>query len=161
GCATRTSIAYDIQRNRIIFFKDSWRVTGVRIMREGEVPATLNGNNVPNIPHCSASSDIGQDNYHSTVTDKYANKSWVMKPSPKSTPEFTPHRHHQLILDNFGQKLETFQCSRDMVHAIQAALITHHEAYWTSNILHRDISPNNILWTNCPAFDGGLLIDWD
>ncbi|KAF8257619.1 hypothetical protein EI94DRAFT_1539802, partial [Lactarius quietus] len=164
-----TSIAYDIQRNCIIFFKDSWRVTGVGIMRDGEVYATLNDNNVPNIPHCSASGDIGQDNYHSTVTDKYANKSWVMKPSPKSTPKSTPHWHHRLILDNVGQKLETFQCSRDMCvsYAIYFCLtadrpfLAHYKAYWTSNILHHNISPNNILWMNCPMFDSGLLIDWD
>ena len=39
--------------------------------------------------------------------------------------------------------------------------LAHKCAYWTCGILHRDISPNNILLMNCPDFDGGLLIDWD
>ncbi|KAF8258100.1 hypothetical protein EI94DRAFT_1624789, partial [Lactarius quietus] len=40
-------------------------------------------------------------------------------------------------------------------------LLAHKAAYWNCRILHRDISPNNILLTKCPKFGGGLLIDWD
>ncbi|KAH9159380.1 hypothetical protein EDB89DRAFT_1916283 [Lactarius sanguifluus] len=105
GRATRTSIAYDIERNCIVFFKDSWRVDCDGIKREGEIYAMLNDAGVPNVPRCSASGDVGEDIYHST--------RW--KPS-------------------------------DAVRT------------W---ILHRDISPNNILLTECSDFEGGLLIDWD
>ena len=119
GRATCTSIAYDIQRNCIVFFKDSWRVACDGIMREGEVYAMLSEKGVPNIPRCSASGDVGQDIYHSTQTNILANASWVVK----STHEFIPHRHHQLILDDIGAKLETFKRSIDMVRAIRAALI--------------------------------------
>ena len=174
GRATRTSIAYDIQRDCIVFFKDSWRVACNGILKEGDVYAILNSKNVRNIPRCSASGDVRKDTYHSTYTSHYADATWALK----STLEFTPHRHHRLILDAIGDKLETFRCSKDMVRAVLAALngvypglstfvdcqptiLAHKDAYWKCNILHRDMSPSNILWTDCPDFEGGLLIDWD
>ncbi len=120
GCATCTSIAYDIQRNRIVFFKDSWRVACNGIKKEGELYTILNHVCICNVPHCLASGDVGKGIYHSTCTSQFANAPWVLT---SLKHEFTPHRHHQLILDNVGKRLETFQCSKDMVHAVLAALI--------------------------------------
>ncbi|KAH9024988.1 hypothetical protein EDB83DRAFT_2203070, partial [Lactarius deliciosus] len=37
----------------------------------------------------------------------------------------------------------------------------HRDAFKKCKILHRNISPNNILLTESTDFDGGLLIDWD
>ena len=118
GRATRTSIAYNLRRNRVVFFKDSWRVACDKVLREGEVYATLNNAGVPNIPRCSASGDVGDDTYHSTNTNQFAKASWAMK----RTHTFTPHRHHRLILDDIGKNLDTFRCSKEMVCAIRAAL---------------------------------------
>ncbi|KAI9449786.1 hypothetical protein BJY52DRAFT_1126444 [Lactarius psammicola] len=174
GCVTRTSIAYDVQRNCIVFFKDPWRVAADEISREGDLYAILNEAGICNVPRCSASGDIGDDIYHSTYTNRFAAASWALVP----THDFIPHRHHWLILDDIGKPLETFKSSKDMVRAILMALIgvylalsillttdqlflAHGDAYWKCNILHRDISPNNILLTDCPDFGGGLLIDWD
>ncbi|KAI9431449.1 hypothetical protein BJY52DRAFT_1232129, partial [Lactarius psammicola] len=119
GRATRTSIAYDVQRNCIVFFKDSWRVAADEISREGDLYAILNEAGIRNVPRCSASGDIGDDVYHSTYTNRFAAASWALQG-----------------------------------HA-------HGDAYWKCSILHCDISPNNILLTDCPDFGGGLLIDWD
>jgi len=38
--------------------------------------------------------------------------------------------------------------------------VAHKEAY-LQGFLHRDISPDNILITENPDFEGGMLIDWD
>ncbi|KAH9025840.1 hypothetical protein EDB85DRAFT_2149458 [Lactarius pseudohatsudake] len=157
GRATRTSIAFDIERNSVVFFKDSWRVACDGMEREGNIYKTLNNAEIPNIPHCAASGDVGVDTYHSTCTGRFANEPWALK----STHEFTRHRHHRLILDDVGKKLNTFRCSRDMVRAVHAALVAHRDAFEKCKILHRDISPNNILLTESADFDGGLLIDWD
>ena len=118
GHATRTSIAYDIQRDCIVFFKDSWRVACDDVMKEGDVYVILNKAKVPNIPCCSTSGDVGDDTYHSTSTNQFTNVSWVVK----CTHKFIPHWHHRLILDDISNKLETFQCSKAMVYAIQATL---------------------------------------
>ncbi|KAH9018282.1 hypothetical protein EDB85DRAFT_1873876, partial [Lactarius pseudohatsudake] len=131
----------------VIFFKDSWRVA----CDEGDIYKTLNNAEIPNVPHCAASDDVGVDTYHATCTGQFANEPWVLK----STHEFTCHHHHRLILDNVSKTLNTFQCSRDMVHAIHTALITHRDTFKKSKILHHDISPNNILLTESADFDGG------
>ena len=36
-----------------------------------------------------------------------------------------------------------------------------HKGAYLQGILHRDISPNNILITENPSYEGGMLIDWD
>jgi serine/threonine protein kinase len=36
-----------------------------------------------------------------------------------------------------------------------------HKGAYLQGILHRDISLNNILITENPSFEGGMLIDWD
>ncbi|KAI9429590.1 hypothetical protein H4582DRAFT_1778147, partial [Lactarius indigo] len=40
-------------------------------------------------------------------------------------------------------------------------LPAHRDAYNKCRILHRDISPNSILLTECSNFKGGMLINWD
>ena len=146
-------------------------------MKEGDVYTILNKAKVPNIPCCSASGDVGDDTYHSTSTDWFTNASLAVK----CTHEFIPNQHHQLILDDISDKLETFQCSKEMVYTIWAALTgailsyllhlttesltdyfqLNKSAYWVCEILHCDICPNNILLMTCPDFDGRLLINWD
>ncbi|KAH9164639.1 hypothetical protein EDB89DRAFT_1912027 [Lactarius sanguifluus] len=66
GCVTHTSIAFDIKRNSVVFFKDSWRVACNGMEREGDIYKTLNNTEIPNIPRCAASGDVGVDTYHST-----------------------------------------------------------------------------------------------
>jgi serine/threonine protein kinase len=49
-----------------------------------------------------------------------------------------------------------------MIHfpATDMCSVAHRDAYLQS-FLHRDISPGNILITEDPRFDSGMLIDWD
>jgi serine/threonine protein kinase len=145
--------------------------------REGDSYAILHKERVPNIAECLDSGDIGDGTYHSTQTHLFVDADWVT--SPKPVVEFTPHRHYRIVLDTIGIPLEQFKCSRDMVRAIRASLIgeffesrnvcftlmddvttiAHEAAYTRCGILHRDISPSNILISD--NVDGGLLIDWD
>jgi serine/threonine protein kinase len=145
--------------------------------REGDSYAILHKERVPNIAECLDSGDIGDGTYHSTQTHLFVDADWVT--SPKPVVEFMPHRHYRIVLDTIGIPLEQFKCSRDMVRAIRASLIgeffgsrnvcftlmddvttiAHEAAYTRCGILHRDISPSNILISD--NVDGGLLIDWD
>jgi hypothetical protein len=177
GRATRPFIAYDIFRKKRVFLKDSWRININDMPREGDSYTILHKERVPNIAECLDSGDIGDGTYHSTQTHLFVDADWVT--SPKPVVEFTPHRHYRIVLDTIGIPLEQFKCSRDMVRAIRASLIgeffgsrnvcftlmddvttiAHEAAYTRCGILHRDISPSNILISD--NVDGGLLIDWD
>jgi serine/threonine protein kinase len=176
GCATQSFIAYDILREKHVFLKDSWRININDMLREGDSYAILYKKGVPNIAECLDLGDIGDGTYHSTQTHLFVDADWVT--SPKPTAEFTPHRHYRIVLDTIGTPLEQFKCSRDMVRAIRASLIgeffgspnvcftlmddvttiAHEAAYTHCSILHRDISPSNILISD--NYDCGLLIDW-
>ncbi|KAF8500968.1 kinase-like domain-containing protein [Russula emetica] len=158
GRATRTFIAYDIRRAMRVFLKDSWRINVIEVPKEGDTYQILRAHDVPHIAICSNSGDIGDDTYHSTQTHLFVDADWA--PSPKPAAEFTPHRHYRIVLDTIGTPLERFKCSRDMVRAIHASLIAHQAAYHRCSILHRDISPSNILISEGDD-GGGLLIDWD
>jgi serine/threonine protein kinase len=177
GRATRTFIAYDIRRGMRVFLKDSWRINIIGVPKEGDTYAILRAHDVPHIALCSNSGDIGDDTYHSTQTHFFFDADWI--PS-KPAAEFTPHRHYRIVLDTIGTPLERFKCSQDMVRAIHVSLIgeffgswnvcftlmddvttiAHKAAYQDCGILHRDISPSNILISEGND-GGGLLIDWD
>ena len=121
GRATRTFVAYDIQRDKRVLIKDSWRINIIGLPKEGEIYAKLERHQVPNIPICSCSGEIGDNTYHSIQTHFFLDADWA--PSPKPAAEFTPHRHYCIVLDTIGIPLEKFDCSRNMVRAIRASLL--------------------------------------
>jgi hypothetical protein len=119
GRWTRTSIAYDVRRDKRVLMKDSWRVILPDIIPEGEIYARLHQNEVPNIPRCSCATDVGDDITHMSRTHEFVGKYG----EPFVPTQFVPHRHYRLILDNIGRKLQEFQCSREMVNAVHASLV--------------------------------------
>jgi hypothetical protein len=119
GRFTRASIAYDVERNKLVLLKDSWRLLIDSVTPEGEVYAKLSNGNVPNVPVCSLACDIGDaSGNHRTQTDKLVGQF-----PNNDTSHFTPHQHYRLVLDTIGQKLEEFPNSRAMVKAVRAAVI--------------------------------------
>ena len=119
GRWTRTSIAYDVQRQRRVLIKDSWRVSLEGIKPEGEIYGILHAHSVPHVPICIHSGDIGDDLYHSSRTDRFNN----IYGSPKLSAYLVPHRHYRLVLDTIGRRLETFRRSWELVHAVYDALL--------------------------------------
>ncbi|KAF8488574.1 kinase-like domain-containing protein, partial [Russula emetica] len=146
GRWTRSLFALDVKERRRVLVKDSWRVLLKDIKPEGELYDLLHRGKVDNIPSCLSA--VGNDmNY-----------------------KLTPHRHYRIVLGTIGRKLEEFKCTREFVNAMYAALKAHKAAH-DIGILHRDISPGNILIACDDELDhndpheskiqGGLLIDWD
>ena len=174
GRWTRASIAYDVHRKQRVLLKDSWRLLLDDIHPEGVVYERLHQNSVPNVPYCSMASDVAEE-YHRSQTDKFASRYW----SNPYMHQFTPHRHYHLVLDTIGQRLETFKSSRKMVKGLYASLlgklaqcwqsrnvsltrITAHRAAYKAGILHRDLSPGNIMLVDSETnIQDGMLIDWD
>jgi len=165
GRGTRVFHAYDIATGAKVLLKDSWRVNLPTIQAEGLTYETLNTAKVRNIPTCLASGDIGTDKYHATSTN-------IFDKGPATSSHFVPHRHYRLVLNIIGRPLTKFASSYEMVTAVRDALVgefqfgckemtlidllAHMDAH-SAGILHRDISPGNIIIHQ----GGGLLIDWD
>jgi hypothetical protein len=64
---------------------------------------------------------VGEDSYHKTQTSiLFRGTTWVPSGFRFSLLDL---RHHRLILDTIGKKLEAFSSSREMVGAIRAALV--------------------------------------
>jgi len=119
GRWTRTSIAYDVERQQHVILKDSWRVLLPGITSEGEIYKVFEHNKVPNIPRCLLAGNVGDDNFHSSMTHTF-NDTYS---SSYLSDYLVPHRHHRLVLDTIGRRLETFKCSWELVNAVRDALV--------------------------------------
>jgi hypothetical protein len=189
GRQTRVSLAYDKRNERKVFLKDSWRVLLDGIISEGDTYDILYQKKVPNIPSYLLSEDVGDATYHRSRTDIIVDDENFELSDYRPHWKLTSHRHYRIVLRTIGKKLEKFNCTREFVTAMSAALkgktiiflavhlpnLTHivaHEAAYGAGVLHRDISPGNILIfgegergdsddENELRIDGGMLIDWD
>ncbi|KAG1878998.1 hypothetical protein F4604DRAFT_1923685 [Suillus subluteus] len=153
GRGTRTCPAYDILNDKVVMFKDSWRVTLPDVLPEGETYKLLKSHGVHNIATCVAFHDVPRSiTQQITQTFRFSRSAWA-RPMLK----ITLHTLHRLVLNIVGVKLVKFSSSHQLVQSIRDALIAHKDAYELAKILHRDLSVGNIV-----VFEGvGILIDWD
>lgn len=149
GRATRGFEAYDVQRCRKVYVKDTWRVDLPGIEKEGETYELLHAAGVRNLAVCSAAGDISD---HAAVTHRFQDKRWACK----TACELIPHQHYRLVLDTVGQILSNFPSSYVMLCSVRDAVNCHEDAV-AAGVLHRDISAGNIIIVGIR----GILIDWD
>ncbi|KAG2108560.1 hypothetical protein BD769DRAFT_1306910, partial [Suillus cothurnatus] len=152
GRGTRTCPAYDSDKDRIVMFKDSWRVSLPHILPEGETYKQLKEANVVNVATCIACHDVPSIPQQLPQSVKFSSAAWACHHDT-----LTPHSHYRLVLDVVGEALTNFPRSHRLVEAVRDALLAHKDAYEKAGILHRDLSIGNIV-----IFRGkGILIDWD
>ncbi len=117
GRWTRSSLAFDVQTERRVFLKDSWRILAKDIEPEGEIYHQLHEKKVPNISSCLWAGDVGNES-HRSQTDEVIDKCAICQ----SYWRLTPHRHYRIVLGIIGKKLEKFECTWEFVNAMSAAL---------------------------------------
>ncbi|KAJ8131717.1 hypothetical protein O1611_g1910 [Lasiodiplodia mahajangana] len=68
-----------------------------------------------------------------------------------------------LVVSPAGRVISDFRTTEELLESMRDAIKAHQSLYMTGNILHRDISPNNIIITKPETADGfkGMLIDLD
>jgi hypothetical protein len=120
GRWTRPSIAFDIEGNRRVLLKDSWRVLRQDIEPEGDIYIRLRDAQVPNIPSLLSSGDVGSDEYHQSQTEKALGH--LIPRQPCWDDLLVPHRHYRIVLGVVGKRLEDFKRTRQLVNAMFAAL---------------------------------------
>ncbi|KAF9475140.1 hypothetical protein BDN70DRAFT_865329 [Pholiota conissans] len=151
--ATRPTLAYDLEKKRLVFMKDYWRPKDNP--KEGDIYAHLHKHGVRHIAEFGAGNDVRN---HATLTAKFATEGWACQRASEDTepiiPELVQYRMTLLVI---GRRLDDYHCTRNFVFAVKDAMEAHDDAYFKAKVLHRDISAGNILLTS----KGGLLIDWD
>ncbi|KZT18455.1 hypothetical protein NEOLEDRAFT_1143384, partial [Neolentinus lepideus HHB14362 ss-1] len=160
GRATRCYVAADIQTGKAVFLKDSWRYLVDGMDQEGVIYRLLHDRKVENVSTVLYHGDVKDPKTgecQTTITSRFTENAWAMK-----TRTLVRHGHYRIVLDVIGKTLMEAPSSRAIVKIMYDALVAHSDAYERANILHRDLSPNNILFIETD--DGGvkgLLIDWD
>ncbi|EPQ55650.1 hypothetical protein GLOTRDRAFT_75784 [Gloeophyllum trabeum ATCC 11539] len=156
GRGTRCYVAADLNTGKRVFLKDSWRYDVERMQQEGDIYELLNEKGVSNIAKVVYHGDVkdqeGRTDQRS-ITAPYAGRSWALR-----TRTLVQHRHYRIVLDKVGKPLTEAPSSRSIIKGILDALIAHKEACEKADILHRDLSPGNIIMI---SNDSAILIDWD
>ncbi|KAI0079059.1 hypothetical protein K474DRAFT_724620 [Panus rudis PR-1116 ss-1] len=149
GRGTKGFVAFDINKKTFVFLKDAWRENSSSA--ESATYDKLREKNVRNIATLLYGGDLpGQR----TRTHEYLGNFKQ------------PMYHHRLVLKEIGMPLEEYGTSEQLCTFVHEALIAHADAWGLADILHRDISQNNIMISLQRDQDDqylgtGLLIDWD
>ena len=174
GRATRAYIAYDVQQERLVFFKDSWRDTDHALRPEFQTYHDLHAHDVPNVPQIFYGGDVvSDDGTHATISQTFN----VDKDGKRILNGEVARRIHHRIVQDIAYPLETALDEREFVQAIHDALcgeclsklshigtrmltsiVTALDKAYSAGLLHRDISFKNVMITSAGR---GILNDWD
>ena len=124
--ATRAYIAYDLQAQRLVFFKDSWRSMSANAHPEFETTLKLQEHGVPNVPVALYGGDIydmGEDGLRGPP-HRTASKDLLKDPELWHHPDIhiSEGRHHRMVQD-IAYPLDGTVSERDFVQALLDALI--------------------------------------
>ncbi|KAL4244569.1 hypothetical protein ABKN59_009941 [Abortiporus biennis] len=159
GRATKGFVALDLGEKKLKFLKDSWRYHGGDYHPEIEVYGKLQQAGVKNIAKVEGGGDVlGVDGKPQTT---FAHS--YLKVKSDDDEEYLPQQHYRLLIRQLGTPLEKYDTSYSLCYYILLALIAHCMAWERGGVLHRDISPNNIMIDEEAEDDddSAFLIDWD
>ncbi|KAJ2872224.1 hypothetical protein GGH93_004207 [Coemansia aciculifera] len=83
----------------------------------------------------------------------------VVKFADKDKPHF--HVHRRIVMSQIGQRLHTLESVDEFITVVCDVMRCHNAIFKYCQILHRDISDNNILVVRQSGIARGLLIDFD
>ncbi|KAK1252733.1 hypothetical protein MKX08_003920 [Trichoderma sp. CBMAI-0020] len=107
------------------------------------------------------------NNQKSTFATELNGQLLVSKPKPSlytTGKELWENRIYScLVVSPAGRVISDFRTIKELLESMRDAIKAHQSLYTTGNILHRDISSNNIIITDPEVADGfkGMLIDLD
>ena len=179
GRGTRCYIAVELHENGtlgdFVYLKDVWRVKHDDIEKEGTTLNRLNEGKVPNVPTLVCHSELPNQ-----LTQSSAKWREFFPPERSHCP-LNEHQHYRLIVKEIGKPLSQFTNSAELIKALLHILEgescvcafsridteytfhpTAHKAACDLHIIHRDISPGNVLLVQDEKGEWkGMLTDWE
>ncbi|EJF58077.1 hypothetical protein DICSQDRAFT_149368 [Dichomitus squalens LYAD-421 SS1] len=146
------SVTYSIR-----YLKDSWRNDHPNVHPEHEVYERLRSRGVVEyIPTCLGGEDV-----------LGVAGAWQQTRTGELLPSKPLQRgHYRILLKEVCRPLSDFKDYRDLAMILGHALSAHQDSWEKADVLHRDVSYNNILIYETKNDNGdiirkGLLADWD
>ncbi|KAL4250934.1 hypothetical protein ABKN59_005226 [Abortiporus biennis] len=167
GRATKGFVALDLEELRLKFLKDSWRYVGGNYNPELEVYEKLYKAGVKNIATVEGGGDVMDP-----PSDAPDASSGHSEPQAQTISSHAylgddklsrlPQSHYRILVRQLGTPLERYHSSHNLCYYL-LLILKGHESAWLAGVLHRDISPNNILIDEEPEEGGSeaFLLDWD
>ncbi|VDC07971.1 unnamed protein product [Peniophora sp. CBMAI 1063] len=156
GRYTVSFIGYDVEERCAYWVKDSWPINDPEFTKEGEIYKRLKDADVPHLAEIECAGEVrwkADKTVQRTRTDEFAKEGWS-----GLTANIHPLSHYRILFKDIGRPVSKFQSTQQLVTALSHAVKAHSVAYEKAHVLHRDISPNNIL---IKRNGDGMLIDWD
>ncbi|KAJ8473117.1 hypothetical protein ONZ51_g8074 [Trametes cubensis] len=165
-------VAYDLEDKVVVWVKDAWRTIGKNISSEFDIymrlletrkdkfiPTLLAGGDVINSPCAAEAAAECEDQAEHTESES---DQWQATITENWTKVGFQRRHYRLVIKEICRTLLEFQTLPELVGAMIGAITAHRVAWLAAGVLHRDISPSNILIYDHPGGGVvGLLADWD
>ncbi|KAI0318556.1 hypothetical protein OF83DRAFT_937058 [Amylostereum chailletii] len=147
---TQSYIAVNLDCGSLVWIKDTWRLNKSYVRKESDVYRMLMEADIPHISSMVCGGDVEDQQ---TQSQNFVKATWACE-----THDVSHHTHHRIVLFAIGRPLKKFTSTRELTTAVRDTIEAHSAVFTKLNILHGDISAENILITN----DGhGILIDWD
>ncbi|KIP01929.1 hypothetical protein PHLGIDRAFT_122921 [Phlebiopsis gigantea 11061_1 CR5-6] len=141
----------------LVFIKDQWRPIAPGAHPELETYDRLREHSVACVATCLGGGDV-------CLKDKRVQRTLTHTLLPNNIGIDNSDRHHtRLVIKEIGRPLSQYPNTIELMTIMYHALLGHSEAWEDAGVLHRDISPGNIMIdVNSPANSlQGFLNDWD
>ncbi|KAJ2865902.1 hypothetical protein GGH94_001899 [Coemansia aciculifera] len=177
GRHTRCFLATDIQPTvdsplvPTVVIKDAWAFSERSISKDvrdevkmlNKIRATLDDHIKPEddiiYPKIVAGGRVWFVHGRSRIEDSTDTLYQEVKFADKDTPHFRVHR--RIVMSQIGQRLHTLESVDEFITVVCDVMRCHNAIFKYCQILHRDISDNNILVVRQSGIARGLLIDFD